>query len=220
MAVMKPATNHLPSRTIAVADSVTRRQFVRATGNGLTGIAVGLGMGGFVSLSQSAMANTAPPGLWQQPRVVQLLGTQDAPNVHGEFEYWRDGRYQMEAYLTLSRLCADGHAQVAVQMDPRVFDLMFATQRWYAQVTGKTARHQITSAYRTRGTNQKVGGSPGSQHLMGRALDGRLLGLDLATYAQMLRAFGAGGVGLYAHHVHWDVGRSPTFWRGKYHEQA
>jgi uncharacterized protein YcbK (DUF882 family) len=124
----------------------------------------------------------------------------------------------MDAYLALSRLCADIHARAAVQMDPRVFDLMFATQRWYEQATGKIGIHQITSAYRTPLTNRQVGGTPGSQHLVGRALDGRLLGVDLPTYARMLRAFGAGGVGLYTHHVHWDVGRSPRFWTGRYQE--
>lgn len=124
----------------------------------------------------------------------------------------------MDAYLALSRLCADPHAGAAVQMDPRVFDLMFATQRWYEQATGKPGKHRITSAYRTPSTNRHVGGSPISQHLVGRALDGQLVGLDLPTYARMLNAFGAGGVGLYAHHVHWDVGRAPRFWRGRYQE--
>ena len=175
------------------------------------------GLTAWVSLPGTSHAQAALP-LWQQPRVLRLQASTHAPDAQGEFEYWRNGQYQMEAYLALSRLCADRHADAAVQMDPRVFDLMFATQRWYEQVTGKPGVHQITSAYRTPKTNQQVGGSPASQHLAGRALDGRLLGVDLPTYARMLKAFGAGGVGLYERHVHWDVGRAPHFWRGTYRE--
>jgi uncharacterized protein YcbK (DUF882 family) len=161
----------------------------------------------------SAAQPTTTPSFWAQPRALRL---QSLTTTHKpwEFEYWRDGRLQTDAYLALSRLCQDTHSGQAVHMDARVFDLMFATQQWYQQATGKVGVHQITSAYRTPRTNAQVGGATNSLHLTGKALDGQLLGLDLATYAAMLQAFGAGGVGLYSRHVHWDVGRAPGFWVG------
>ena len=182
------------------------------------------GMGFLLTGALPKFARGQVPELWEQPRVVRValsrLGRAQPLSslTYTPYEYWRDGQVQMDAYLALSRLCADHHAGAAVQMDPRLFDLMFATQRWYEQATDKIGVHLITSAYRTPSTNLQVGGSPASQHLVGRALDGRLLGVDLPTYARMLKAFGAGGVGLYQHHVHWDVGRAPHFWMGNYKE--
>lgn len=197
--------SHAPLQSTA---TVSRRTYLQR----LTGWAAGCV--GSIGMHPGSAWAQSPTDLWQQPRVIVLRGSADQPAAHGEFEYWRDGQYQMETYLALSRLCLDRHTGAAVQMDPRVFDLMYATQRWYQQVTGRRAEHQISSAYRTVRTNTQVGGAPGSQHLFGRALDGRLLGVDLATYARMLQAFQAGGVGLYSRHVHWDVGRSARFWAG------
>ena len=108
----------------------------------------------------------------------------------------------------------DHRARSAVQMKPSLFDLVYATQRWYTKATGKSATTEITSGYRTDSTNALVGGAPGSFHMLGAALDGRILDVSRPVYAAMLMKFGAGGVGLYPKHVHWDVGRRPAFWRG------
>ena len=43
-------------------------------------------------------------------------------------------------------------------------------------------------------------------------MEARLEGVSLGVYAAMLNSYGAGGVGLYPHHVHWDVGRPAVFW--------
>lgn len=151
------------------------------------------------------------PDFWNQPRVIKVHTPEQSLR---EYVYWRDGEFQMDDYLALSVACLDVREGKAVQMAPGVFDIIFATQQWYARSQGKSTYTQLTSAFRTPRTNSIVGGAPGSTHMRGTAADGHLKGVSLASYASMVRSFGAGGVGLYAGHVHWDVGRAPVFWRG------
>ena len=152
------------------------------------------------------------PVFWSQPRAIKVLTPEQSLR---EYVYWRDGEFQMDDYLALSAACLDVREGRAVQMAPGVFDIIFATQQWYERTERKSTYTHLTSAFRTPSTNAIVGGAPGSTHMKGTAADGKLKGVDLPTYASMVRTYGAGGVGLYQKHVHWDVGRSPVFWRGR-----
>lgn len=87
----------------------------------------------------------------------------------------------------------------------------------------------IVSGYRTPMYNQRIGGAPGSQHVLARAADIRPIVLarvpELADLIRTSRAdytaFAAlGGLGIYAQWVHVDVRpRVPpghvAFWRGE-----
>ena len=57
----------------------------------------------------------------------------------------------------------------------------------------------ITSGYRTAAHNAAVGGSKSSQHLLGRAADFYVEGVDVATVAAYAEALlpGRGGIGRY-----------------------
>lgn len=162
--------------------------------------------------SSIAAPDGGNPGFWLQPRAVSVRNMNTGQR--GEFVYWRDGQYVMDEYYALSSLGQDHRERMAVQIDPGVFDLMFATQAWFFGAEGRRTFTELTSVYRTPATNKVIGGAPRSQHLLGKAADGRLAGVSVEVYAAMLMAFRAGGVGLYANHVHWDVDRAPTVWRG------
>lgn len=62
----------------------------------------------------------------------------------------------------------------------------------------------INSAYRTPEYNKKVGGTPKSYHMSGRALDIVVKGHTPAEVAQYAQSLGINGIGLYAGFVHVD----------------
>jgi uncharacterized protein YcbK (DUF882 family) len=165
------------------------------------------------ALPASATPESANPVFWLQPRVISVVNADTGQR--GVFEYWRDGKYVMDAYYALSALGLDHREHKAVQIDPRVFDVVYATQEWYFMAERRRTFTELTSVYRTPRTNRIVGGSPLSTHIEGKASDGRLVGVRPRVYAAMLRSLNAGGVGLYDNHCHWDVGRAPAFWIGK-----
>ena len=82
---------------------------------------------------------------------------------------------------------------------------------------------QITSGYRTAAHNAAVGGSKSSQHLLGRAADFYVEGVDVATvaaYAETLLP-GKGGIGRYPPRkgracgwVHLDTRSTKARWTG------
>ena len=177
------------------------------------------------SLASVLRPDQVEPDFWQKRRVIQLCNARSG--ARSELCFW-DGSYQAQACQEMFHLLAEqrdrgvrrgdqpgaqsGSQSGAPAMDLNLFNLIYATQRWYAMATGKSTWTDINSAYRSAEHNARVGGAPGSFHLRGAALDGRLEGVSLGVYAAMLNSYGAGGVGLYPHHVHWDVGRPAVFW--------
>lgn len=162
--------------------------------------------------SAATRPDQALPQLWSEPRRISVRNQNTGES--GTFCYFADGKWQMDEFLALCKLLRDHHENIAIQLQPACFDLIYITQRWYEMAERRPASTTLTSGYRTPSTNRMVGGAPGGQHPKGAALDGRLEGVTPTVYARMLLAYQAGGVGLYANHVHWDVGRKPAFWRG------
>lgn len=75
----------------------------------------------------------------------------------------------------------------------------------------------VNSGFRTDGHNRKVGGSPRSQHLLGKAADIWASGIrqeKLKTAATRVKAFAEGGIGVYRSFVHVDVRGQVVRWRG------
>ncbi|MEG1661164.1 MAG: D-Ala-D-Ala carboxypeptidase family metallohydrolase, partial [Clostridiales bacterium] len=70
----------------------------------------------------------------------------------------------------------------------------------------------INSAYRTASHNSKVGGSPKSQHVQGKAADIRINGADPLLVAQYAESIGLGGIGLYDTFTHVDTRATKSKW--------
>lgn len=72
----------------------------------------------------------------------------------------------------------------------------------------------INSAYRSQNYNKKVGGSPRSQHMLGKAVDIKVNGLTPTEVAKKAEETGFNGIGIYKTFVHLDVRAIKTRWRG------
>lgn len=91
-------------------------------------------------------------------------------------------------------------------VDPAAMDCLQALRKALGRPVG------IDSAYRTPEHNKAVGGSPNSQHLLGKAFDIRLSQegeRDLVVETAL--ACGFRGIGQYDTFVHVDIGPSRTW---------
>lgn len=127
-----------------------------------------------------------------------------------------DGVLDREGYARLCYLLRDVQANKLCAMDPSMLDRLCGIQRW-GEYYGKPSVFQATSGFRTSLTNSKTEGAALlSQHLYGRAVDGRPEGIPTAQFAAMsVRYNQQGGTGIYLlrNFVHVDSGRSRV-WRG------
>lgn len=124
--------------------------------------------------------------------------------------YFRDGQFLTEACQRLNHILRDHRTGDVHPIDPRLFDMVYAVQTHL----GHRGKVEIISGYRSPATNAKLhAGSSGvakrSQHMLGKALDIRLSGMDTARVRDAAIELQAGGVGYYARSdfVHIDTGR-------------
>lgn len=142
---------------------------------------------------------------WTAPRSIKLYRKETGEG--GEFEYWRDGKLQHQAWFALLHLLRDVRAGVAMHYDPKAVDIVWAVQEWCYRDAGKKLTFRLTDGGRVERTNAGIkGAAMESLHKKGQAIDGRLEGLELKSYARGALFFGMGGVGLYDAHVHVDSG--------------
>lgn len=109
-----------------------------------------------------------------------------------EYSLAKDGAKQLSpAFRVREFRCRDGSD--AIMIDQTLVVLLQAIREHF----GKPVT--ITSGYRTAAHNTAVGGAKSSQHLLGRAADFYVEGVDVATvaaYAETLLP-GRGGIGRY-----------------------
>ena len=127
-----------------------------------------------------------------------------------EVSYYENGLYLLEPMEQLRVFLADWRDGQQGDIDPKLMDFLWEIQR----VTGNNDTFEVISAYRSEETNRYLrnrsrGVAQNSQHLLGKAIDVRLRGLDTRKLRDTALELKLGGVGYYekADFVHVDTGR-------------
>lgn len=128
--------------------------------------------------------------------------------------YYVQGRYVPEVMQSLNRILRDVRADEARAMDPKLIDILSATQR----LIGYDRPFSVISGYRSQRTNDMLrsksrGVAKKSYHLRGMAADLRMEGVDVSLVQRAGKHIGGGGVGVYSksNFVHLDSGPVRTW---------
>ena len=124
--------------------------------------------------------------------------------------YFSAGQYVPEAMTELRVFLADWRNQKEKDIDPELMDILWQIQK----ISANNDSFEVISAYRSEETNAMLhskssGVARNSQHVLGKAIDVRLRGLDLKRLHDTARELRLGGVGYYpgSDFVHVDTGR-------------
>ena len=130
--------------------------------------------------------------------------------------YYANGSYLPDALAEATRVMRDWRTGDEHFIDPALFDALSAIR----SRVETNAPFQIISGYRSPRTNTMLRGkshgvAEGSQHILGKAIDVRLPGVQLVHLKNAALDISAGGVGYYpvSNFVHVDTGRVRQ-WRG------
>ena len=124
--------------------------------------------------------------------------------------YYENGRYDEGALHALDKMMRDHRDNTVVEMDPRLYDLLFDLHRLMDGANPFT----LISGYRSPSTNAMLAAksravAKNSLHLRGWAADVRLQGRELRQLALGAISLRRGGVGMYSrksNFIHVDTG--------------
>lgn len=146
-------------------------------------------------------------------RALSFYNTHTAERV--KTVYWADGNYVPEGLAQANKVLRDFRTGEVHPIDPELFDLLHRAQM-LTEAKGRT--FEIISGYRSPKTNAMLnskshGVAKKSQHMLGKAMDVRLQGVQLDQLRKAALALKGGGVGYYpeSNFVHMDTGRV-RFW--------
>ncbi|MDR3479657.1 MAG: DUF882 domain-containing protein [Burkholderiaceae bacterium] len=167
-------------------------------------------------------ASTLDIDFWVKPRTISVV--RPASGEKAELQYWKDGEIDDPAYQQLCHMLRDVQGGgVTVPMDPKLLELLWATQAFVARY-GMNAPLEILSGYRTAASNRRLieEGVPAARkslHMEARAADIRIANLDSGVLGSLIKSFRQGGVGFYYRQskqggwIHADTGLQRT-WKG------
>jgi len=167
-------------------------------------------------------AATLDIDFWVKPRTISVV--RPVSGEKAELLYWKDGEIDDPAYQQLCHMLRDVQGGgVTVPMDPKLLELLWATQAFVARY-GMNAPLEILSGYRTAASNRRLieEGVPAARkslHMEARAADIRIANLDSGVLGSLIKSFRQGGVGFYYRQnkhggwIHADTGLQRT-WKG------
>jgi uncharacterized protein YcbK (DUF882 family) len=167
------------------------------------------------SLAGSVLAVAPLSTVWAaNERSLSLYNLHTGERVNQP--YWMAGNYLPESLSAINTVLRDHRSGEVAHMDRGLFDLLHQV----ATLSGKDARFEVISGYRSPATNAMLnarssGVAKRSLHMDGRAIDVRLAGYRTDRVRDLALSLKAGGVGFYrkSDFVHLDTGRVRT-WGG------
>lgn len=129
-----------------------------------------------------------------------------------EVVYFKNGEYVDEALDDINEFLSDFRTGDVAEIDPTLLDLIYDVR----ESLGSDGTYQIISAYRSSTTNEMLrtrsessGVAKKSHHILGEAIDVRLVGVPTTKLRDAAISMQRGGVGYYekSDFVHMDTGR-------------
>jgi len=149
-----------------------------------------------------------------EPRHLRLFQVHTGERFDGVYH---DGeRLDAAAVEALAWFMRDHHLDLATEMDPGLYDLLWRLSQRYLRARGQRVTINVHSAFRSEETNASLrseGAALDSYHLRGQAADVSVQGYGIHFLANHARAIATGGLGIYwrAGYCHFDTG-PPRFW--------
>ena len=150
------------------------------------------------------------PRVWAATETRTLAFRQTHTGETLRSTYWDSNGYRGEALADIDHILRDHRTGDVAIMDLGMLDVLHALR----VAMGSDEPFDVISGYRSPKTNEMLRGNGSgvakkSLHMMGRAIDVRLPGRNLADLRKAAIALQAGGVGYYAKSdfIHIDVGR-------------
>ncbi|MFG1278669.1 DUF882 domain-containing protein [Xanthobacter autotrophicus] len=206
---------------MAIRSATTAARSLRAKALRFAGLpalrAVAIGTSLLIA-GTSSLQNAVANG---DTRTITLHHTHSGES--GSFTFKKNGRYDGEVLAQLNHFLRDWRNQKSTQMDPALFDIVWEVYR----ETDATAPIQIVSSYRSPETNSMLrarssGVAKFSQHMLGRAMDFYIPGVNLTELRVAGLRLQRGGVGFYptsgSPFVHMDTG-NVRHWPRMTHDQ-
>ncbi len=146
-------------------------------------------------IDNQILPNSYKPTFWDQPRQLFLQRAQTGEKLN--ITYYQNGKIDLNGYWYATYFLRDIRQSLMAYPDLKLLDLMCAVQAWM-RMYGNQQPLIITSGYRTQKTNDAIEGSArNSMHMMAKAVDFVVPGLDPLTIGKIAMHFQAGGVGIY-----------------------
>ncbi len=124
--------------------------------------------------------------------------------------YTQNGEYVQSALVELNEFLSDFRTGDVGVVDPQLLDLIHDVR----ESLGSQGTFEVISAYRSPKTNEMLrarssGVARNSQHVLGKAIDVRLRGVETSRFRDAAIELQRGGVGYYekSDFVHIDTGR-------------
>lgn len=162
----------------------------------------------FVELTLLVFLLSSPDSRAVDERTLSFYHTHTQESLTVTFAV--DGEIVAAAMLEINRFLADFRTGDAIEMDAELLNVIYDVR----QSLGGSGVYEVISAYRSPATNEMLrangsGVARNSQHLLGKAIDVRLRGVDTAKLRDAAVALKLGGVGYYqgSDFVHMDTGR-------------